>query len=130
MLDKTKLYYVNSRKKDVVQILFEDNISWYVETVAGAVDSHNNPIRRSCKKTRFRLDRCITKHVFFAEVIPYKAYEVEGDYAEARKKLAEFLAYDDDGKTLVSHCIADNVTITRRADLDRSKTIGTIKEIT
>ena len=55
MLDKNKLYYVNNRETDVVKILFEDNISWYVETVNGAVDARQNPIRRSCKKTSFGL---------------------------------------------------------------------------
>lgn len=55
MLDKSKLYYVNNRETDVVKILFEDDISWYVETVAGAVDASQNPIRRSCKKSSFTL---------------------------------------------------------------------------
>ena len=55
MLDKSKLYYVNNNEHDVVKILFEDSISWYVEIVNGAVDAHRNPIRRSCKKTSFEL---------------------------------------------------------------------------
>lgn len=55
MLDKSKLYYVNDREFVKVRILYEDSISWYVEIVAGAIDAHGNPIRRSCKKTSFEL---------------------------------------------------------------------------
>ena len=67
MLDKNKLYYVNKQENEKVRILFEDNISWYVETANGAVGPSNNPIRRSCKKSSFGLKR-VRQHTV-AEVI-------------------------------------------------------------
>ena len=124
MLDKSKLYYVNDRKTDTVHILFEDDISWYVEEVNQRVDSHRNPIRRSCKKTSFSLNKFNNKHIFFAEVIQAKAYEVEGDYAEAHDIFELFLKSDDNMTNSAYYTIGNNVTINRRADLDRSRIIG------
>ena len=109
MLDKSKLYYVDGERKDVVHILFEDDISWYVEEVDQRTDSHNNPIRRSCKKHCFRLNECQTKHVFFVEMCTNEGYEVEeASYEEAYHKFKEYL----NG--------ANSIGVFRRADFDRT----------
>ncbi len=39
-----------------VRVLFEDDISWYVEEVDNQTDGQGNPIRYSCKKHCFKLE--------------------------------------------------------------------------
>ncbi len=77
MLDKSKLYRTDRHGDQIVRILFEDDISYYVEHVGGRVDRHDNPIRLSAKKTFCSLIEVKKKIIVYAKEVRLKAYEVE-----------------------------------------------------
>ncbi len=79
MLDKSKLY--KSTGNDVfrkLRILFEDDISWYVEDLT-RYDGHSHYIRMSFKKTSFGLEELRGTFLLFVPELRAKGYEIRAD---------------------------------------------------
>ena len=110
MLDKNKLYYVNKNENSVVRILFEDAISWYAEEVKGTKDAHNNPIRKSFKKTSFRLTECPSSYKVTIERTQKFTYEIVATSKEHAHRILDHWI-DADFKNY-------SYPITRRDDMD------------
>ncbi len=90
MLDKSKLYkYAGGYHVPTkLRILFEDDISWYVEDLT-QYDGHSHYIRRSLKKTSFKLEELPKTFLLFVPELRAKAYEVEADTYDTAKKLLQ-----------------------------------------
>lgn len=112
MLDKSKLYQVINRRlhqNKTFKILFEDNLSWYVEEINGRTDSRGSGIRCSLKKSCFSLGQVRPKFLVVAPELRQKVYEVEADIpAEAILNLHADL----------TQAINVGSKVRRRADLD------------
>ncbi len=90
-----------------LRILFEDDISWYVEDL-NEMDGHSHYIRRSLKKTSFGLEELPKTFLLFVPELRAKAYEVQADtHSQAKIMLHNYFVT----RVFVAEC-------KRRADKD------------